>query len=224
MMDKLKFYFAGISVPMLVLMMTACSSDEPANNRNAEFDDQDTVLNSHLANDREFDILGAAFAQIFFWPDGKAEEARYAYANLDVVEIPVEGGAFDFVIHKSWVLENIATYEDMPFLSHNRSDYTDAINGECYAYGRLISKRNNPDSSIDLKGLRLEDCPNLDIMDWDNDDINNCGVLTYTFPENNTGKYRLIVLNFISPYPDMADPSNPPTMLPDCCYFIQMPK
>lgn len=129
-------------------------------------------------------------------------------SGTDVFDVPAKGGAYDFKADYK-IVQYVKIYEDMPFLSHDRSNYF-LKQDEFFTYQRLIKLRGTEDAKADLSQLINYEQTSVGVLS----DYNpaNLETFTYTFPANLTGKYRLICMEIGN------DPQNT-----DGYFFIQTP-
>lgn len=204
---------------LLAMMSTGCSSDNQPEVPEFEYKTSASNLNGHLEDDWQRMPEGMVMYPIHFTAHDAPDITRYAYAEMDVVEIPGKGGTYDLEIGKSWELHEFKVYENVPFLSHDKDGYDNYLFGEYLTYNLILKNRPDPDWIIDMKGYNY-------ITGSSETKRKSDRIVTYTFPENRTGLYRLMILGFEAPW---SNPAFPPyvdgeyEMVERFCYFIQMP-
>ncbi|MBO4965699.1 MAG: hypothetical protein J6C81_05480 [Muribaculaceae bacterium] len=210
----------------LALTMTGCSSDdEPTSDvQTIEFKTSAKDLNNHLRSGNRYNSVGMSYPLFGITAKEEPEVELLARSYTDIYEIPAKGGIYDFLLYKnlSIRLKRVEIYENMPFFSHDENEYL-YPQGEFYSYLYLTRGRENPDAVanfsqlLDSDNKRLGSLSGCDPTKW----IKMFKNFTYNFPQNTTGKYRLI--NFVYEYNHYEATDIAPMMLETSNYFIQMP-
>lgn len=213
------------AVCLIALAMTACSSEEePAPSvPTIEFKTSAKDLNAHLRNGHIYNHVGITGPLLGITAEEEPDIEVSAKPYVDIFEIPAKGGAYDMLVRYINIrLKRVEIYENMPFFSHDVNEYL-YPQGEFYAYLYVIRGRENPDAVADFTQLLNADSKEFgslsgcDPTKW----IKFFKSFSYTFPQNTTGKYRLI--NFVYEYSYSEASDMAPVMLETSNFFIQMP-